>query len=41
MVSEVSQGMGVINGEGDRQRGRGRFGVDMGHLIVTNRDSVV
>jgi len=34
MVSGVGQGIGVI--DGDRQRGRSSFGVNLGRPIVTN-----
>ena len=27
--------MGVLDGDGDRRRGRGSFGVNLGHPIVT------
>ena len=38
MVSGVGRGMGVLDGGGDRRRGMGSFGVNMGHPIpiVTN-----
>jgi len=38
MASGVSQGMGVLDGGGDRQRGRGSFGVNLGHPIIANGD---
>jgi len=37
MVRGVGQGMGVLDGGGDRRRGRGSFGVNVGRPIVTNR----
>jgi len=40
MVSRVGRGMGVLDGGGDRQRGRGSFGVNLGHPIVTNGDFI-
>jgi len=36
VMSEVGWGMGVLHGGGDRRMGRGRFGVNVGHPIVTN-----
>jgi len=39
MVCEVSRRMGVLD-NGDRQRGRDSFGVNLGCPIVTNGDSV-
>jgi len=36
MVSLVSQGIGVLDGAGDRRRGRGSFGVNLGRPIVTS-----
>jgi len=41
VVSGVGQGMGVSNGSGYRSRGRGSFGVNLGHPFVTNGDFVV
>jgi len=38
MVSRVGQGMGILDGGGDRQRGRSSFRVNLGHPIVTNGD---
>jgi len=38
IVNGVSRGTGVLNGSGDRSRGRGNFGVNVGHLIVTTGD---
>ena len=32
MVSGIAQGMGVLDGGGDRRRGRGSFGVIVGRL---------
>jgi len=40
VVSGVGRGMVVFNGGGDRQRGRGSLGVNVGHPIVTNGDLV-
>jgi len=40
MVCGVSRVMGVLDGGGDRRRGRGSFGVNLGHPIVTNWDFV-
>jgi len=36
VVSGVGRGMGVLDGGGDRRKGRGSFGVNLGHPIVTN-----
>jgi len=36
MVSGVSRGMGVLDGGGNRRRGTGSFGVNLGRPIVTN-----
>jgi len=41
VVNGVSRGMGVLDFGGDRRRGRGSFGVNVGHPIVTNGDFVV
>ena len=40
LVCEVSRGMGVLVGGGERRRGRGSFGVNVRHPIVTNGDFV-
>jgi len=32
------RGMGVLDGNGDRRKGRGSFGVNLGRSIVTNGD---
>jgi len=40
MVSGVGRGMGVLDEGGDRQRGGGNFGVNLGHPIVTSGDLV-
>jgi len=40
MVSGVGQGMDVLDGGGYRQRRRGRFGVNLGHSVVSNGDVV-
>ena len=32
----LTRGMGVLDGDGDRRRGRDSFGVNLGRLIVTN-----
>ena len=40
VVSAVSRGMGVLDGSGDRRRGRGSFGVNLGRPIVTSEDFV-
>ena len=34
MVSGVGRGIGVLDGGGDRRRGMGCFGVNLGHPIV-------
>jgi len=36
LVSGVSRGMGILDGGGDRRRGRGSFGVNLARPIVTN-----
>jgi len=36
VVSGVDRGMGVLDEDGDRQRGRGSFGVNMVHPVITN-----
>jgi len=36
VVSGVGLGMSVLDFGGDRRRGRGSFGVNFGHPIVTN-----
>jgi len=38
VMSGVSRGMGVLDRDGDRQRVRCSFGVNVGHPIVTNGD---
>jgi len=38
MVIGVGRGMGVLDGVGDRQRGRGSLGMNFGRPIVTNGD---
>ena len=38
VVSEVGQEMGVLDGSGNHRRGMDVFGVNLGHLIVTNGD---
>jgi len=40
MVSGVGRRMGVLDGGGDRRRGSGRIGINVGHPIVTNGDFV-
>jgi len=40
VVSGVGRGMGVLDGGGDRRRGRGSLGVNLGRPIVTNGDFV-
>ena len=35
VVSGVSRGMGVLDGGGDRRRGRGSFDGEIGRPIVT------
>jgi len=40
MVSGVDRGMGVLDGSGDRRRGKGSFGVTLERPIVTNGDFV-
>ena len=39
VVSEVGRGMGVLDGSGDRQRGRAVLG-NVGHPVVTNGNIV-
>ena len=36
MVSRVGRGMGVLDGRGNRRRGKGSFVVNLGRPIVTN-----
>jgi len=36
VVRGVGRGTGVLDGGGDRRRGRGSFGVNFGRTIVTN-----
>jgi len=38
VVSGVGRGMGVLDGGGDRRRGRAPLGANVGRPIVTNRD---
>jgi len=38
MMSGVGQGMGVLDGGGDRQRGRGILGLNLGRPTVANGD---
>jgi len=38
--SGVGRGIGVLDGDGDRRRGRDSFGGKCGHPIVTNGDFV-
>jgi len=40
MVSGVGRGMGVLDGGGNRRRGRSSFGVNLGRPVITNGDSV-
>jgi len=40
VVSGVGRGMGMLDGGGDRQRGKGSFGVNLGRPIVTNGEFV-
>jgi len=40
VIIGFSRGMGVLDGGGDRQRGRGRLAIKVGHAIVTNGDFV-
>jgi len=40
MVSEVSRGIGVLDGVGDRSRGRGSLGMNLKNPNVTNGDFV-
>jgi len=40
MVNGVGREMGVLDGEGDRRRVRGSFGVNLGRPIVNNGASV-
>jgi len=39
-VGSIDQGMGVLGGGGERRKGRGSFGVNLGRPIVTNGDLV-
>jgi len=41
MVSGVGRGMGVLDGSGYCQRGRGSFGVNLWRPFVTNGNFVV
>ena len=36
VISGVDRGMGLLDRDGDRRRGRGTFGVNVGHPSVTN-----
>jgi len=36
ILSGVGRGMGVLDGDGNRQMGRGSFGMYMGRPIVTS-----
>jgi len=38
MVTGVGRGMGVLDGGGDRRRGRGSFGGEFGRPIPTDGD---
>jgi len=40
LASCVGRGMGVLDEGGDRRRGRGSFGVNLGRPIVTSGDFV-
>jgi len=40
VMNGVGRGMGVLDRGGDRRRGRGILGMNMGRSIVTNRDFV-
>jgi len=40
MVSGVGRVMGVLDGGGEHQRGRGSFGINLGCPTVTNGDFV-
>ena len=40
VVNGVGRGRSILDGGGDCQRGRGNFGVNVGHSIVTNGDFV-
>jgi len=40
LVSGVGQGMGVLDGGGDRRRGRAVLGVNSGRPVVTKGDFV-
>ena len=40
-MGSVGREMGVLDGSGDRQRGRGSFGVNLRHPLVTNGDGDV
>ena len=39
-VRGVDRGMNVLDGGGDSRKGRGSFGVNLGHPIATNGDFV-
>jgi len=41
VVSGVGLGMGILDFDGDRRRGRGSLGVNLRRPIVTNGDFVV
>jgi len=36
VVNGVGQGMGIFDWGGDRRKGRGSFGVNVGRPVVTN-----
>ena len=40
MVSGVGRGTGVLDGSGNRRRGIGSFGVNLGRPVVTGGDFV-
>ena len=39
-MNGVGRGMGVLDGDGDRRKGRARFRGNVAHPIVTNGDFV-
>ena len=40
VVSGVGRRLGALDGGGDRRKGMGNFGVNLGRLIATNGDFV-
>jgi len=41
VVSGVGRGMGVLDGGGDRRKGKGQFWVNLGRPIVTNMETLL